>query len=84
MFLVLVGLLLFGIAAIGKRPLPRWNALPLITGSLILLMPIMSVITGNDDLSGPILTTIFAPIAAGFIALGFVVQGDAVEEMSAV
>jgi hypothetical protein len=83
MLLLLVGLLLFGIAAVRKRPLPRWNALPLITGSLFLLMPIMSVITGSDDLSGPILTTIFLLIAAGFVALGFVVQGDSVEEMKA-
>jgi len=83
MFLVLVGMLFFGIAAVRKRPLPRWNALPLITGSLFLLVPIMSMITGSDDLSGPILTTIFLLIAAGFVALGFVVQGDSVEEMKA-
>jgi len=83
MFLVLVGLLLFGIAAVRKRPLPRWNALPLITGSLFLLIPIMEAITGSDDLSGPILATIFLLVAAGFVALGFVVQGDSVEEMKA-
>jgi hypothetical protein len=83
MLLVLVGLLLFGIAAVRKKPLPRWNALPLITGSLILLMPIMGVISGSDELSTPVLATIFLLIAAGFVALGFVVQGDSVEEMSA-
>jgi len=83
MLLVLVGLLLFGIAAVRKKPLPRWNALPLITGSLFFLIPIMSLITGSDDLSGPILATIFLLIAAGFVALGFVVQGDSVEEMKA-
>jgi len=83
MFLVLVGLLLFGIAAVRKKPLPRWNALPIITGSLFLLIPIMEAITGSDDLSGPILATIFLLVAAGFVALGFVVQGDSVEEMKA-
>jgi hypothetical protein len=83
MLLLLVGLLLFGIAAIRKRPLPRWNALPLITGSLFLLIPIMVLITGSDELSVPVLATIFLLIAAGFVALGFVVQGDAGEEMSA-
>ena len=83
MFLVLVGLLLFGITAVRKKPLPRWNALPLITGSLFLLIPIMEAITGSDDLSGPILATIFLLVAAGFVALGFVVQGDSVEEMKA-
>jgi len=83
MLLVLGGLLLFGIAAVRKRPLPRWNALPLITGSLFLLVPVMSLITGSDDLSGPILATIFLLVAAGFVALGFVVQGDSVEEMKA-
>jgi len=81
--LVLVGLLLFGIAAVRKKPLPRWNALPLITGSLFLLVPVMSLITGSDDLSGPILATIFLLVAAGFVTLGFVVQGDSVEEMKA-
>jgi len=83
LLLVLVGMLLFGIAAVRKRPLPRWNALPLITGSLFLLIPIMEAITGSDDLSGPILATIFLLVAAGFVALGFVVQGDSVEEMKA-
>jgi len=83
MLLVLVGLLLFGIAAVRKRPLPRWNALPLITGSLFLLIPIAGLITGSDELSVPVLATIFLLIAAGFVALGFVVQGDAVEEMKA-
>ena len=81
MLLVLVGLLLFGIAAVRKRPLPRWNALPLITGSLFLLIPIAGLITGSDELSVPVLATIFLLIAAGFVALGFVVQGDSVEEM---
>ena len=83
MLLVLVGLLLFGIAAVRKRPLPRWNALPLITGSLFLLIPIAGLITGSDELSVPVLATIFLLIAAGFVALGFVVQGDSVEEMKA-
>jgi hypothetical protein len=83
MLLVLVGLLLFGIAAVRKRPLPRWNALPLITGSLFLLVPAAGLITGSDELSVPVLATIFLLIAAGFVAIGFVVQGDAVEEMRA-
>ncbi len=81
LLLVLVGMLLFGIAAVRKRPLPRWNALPLITGSLFLLIPIATLITGSDELSVPVLATIFLLIAAGFVALGFVVQGDSVEEM---
>ncbi len=72
-----------GLQQSGKNPLPRWNALPLITGSLFLLIPIMEAITGSDDLSGPILATIFLLVAAGFVALGFVVQGDSVEEMKA-
>ena len=83
MLLVLVCLLLFGIAAVRKRPLPRWNALPLITGSLFLLIPIAGLITGSDELSVPVLATIFLLIAADFVALGFVVQGDSVEEMKA-
>ncbi len=83
MLLLLVGLLLFGIAAVRKRPLPRWKALPLITGSLFLLIPIAGLITGSDELSVPVLASIFLLIAAGFVALGFVVQGDSVEEMRA-
>jgi hypothetical protein len=83
LLLVLVGMLLFGITAVRKRPLPRWNALPLITGSLFLLVPIATMITGSDELSVPVLATIFLLIAAGFVALGFVVQGDSIEEMSA-
>jgi 4-hydroxybenzoate polyprenyltransferase len=63
--------------------LPRWNALPLITGSLFLLVPIAGLITGSDELSVPVLSTIFLLIAAGFVTLGFVVQGDSVEEMTA-
>jgi hypothetical protein len=83
MLLLLIGLLLFGISALRKRPLPRWNALPLITGSLFLLVPIMSIITGSDELETPVMVTIFLLIAAGFVALGFVVQGDSVEDMRA-
>ncbi len=80
--LLLVGLLLFGIAAIRKTPLPRWNGLPLLLGSIILLLPIMGVTTGSDVVSGPILASIFFRIAAGFVALGYVVQGDSGEETS--
>jgi hypothetical protein len=83
LLLVLVGMLLFGIAAVRKRPLPRWNALPLLTVSPFLLIPITGIITGSDELSVPILATTFLLIGAGFVALGFVVQGDSVEEMSA-
>ncbi len=83
MLLLLVGLLLFGIAAVRNKPLPRWNALPLITGGFILLIPIMTLITGSDELSVPVLATIFLLIAAGFVTLGFVVQEDAREEMRA-
>lgn len=80
MLLLLAGLLLFGIAAIRKRPLPRWNSLPLLTGSAILLFPIMGAITGSDQLSVPVMATIFLLIGAGFAALGYVVQGDARDE----
>ena len=83
MLLVLVGLFLFGIAAIRKRPLPRWNALPLLTVSPFLIILIATLITGSDELSVPILATTFSLTAAGVIALGYVVQGDAGEEMSA-
>ena len=87
MLLVLVGLLLFGIAAVRKRPMPRWNALPLITGGpvllVLLLVPIMELITVSDELIPPIMATIFLLIAGGFVALGYVVQGDAGEEMRA-
>lgn len=80
MLLVLVGLLLFGIAALRNRPLPRWNGLPLLTGSTILLFPIMGVITGSDELSVPVMATIFFLIGAGFAALGYIVQGDVRDE----
>ena len=43
----------------------------------------MGVITGSDQLSGPVLATIFLLIGAGFAALGYVVQGDAREEFGA-
>ena len=80
LLLLLVGLALFGIAAIRNRPLPRWNGLPLLPGSMILLIPIMIMVTGSDELPVPITATIFFLIAAGFITLGYVVQGDAREE----
>jgi peptidoglycan/LPS O-acetylase OafA/YrhL len=80
---MLLGLLLFGVSAIRNKPLPRWNALPLLTASPLLLIPIMGMITGSDELSVPVLATLFSLIAAGFIALGYVVQGDAGEELRA-
>jgi hypothetical protein len=41
----------------------------------------MTLITGSDELSEPTMATIFALIAAGFIALGYVVQADTGDEM---
>lgn len=85
MLAMFTGLLLFGIDALQKRPLPRWNAVPLLTGIWFPLLGLIGIIIdqlgGNVDASGDFLwifATVF--VVAGTIVLGYLLQSDAPEK----
>jgi hypothetical protein len=75
------GLALFGIPALSRKPLPRWNILPLVAGiayPLLILYALLDIaLTGNSPDSGGIAIygTIIIQCLALFL-LGWVVKGD--------
>lgn len=82
MFALFTGLFLFGIDAIRKKPMPRWNAVPLLTGiwfpilgSMAILLNLIGVDTssGNGDFLWMI-SLIFVVI--GTMVLGYLLQSD--------
>ena len=72
----LVSLSLFGIAALRTKPLPRWNALPLLTGVWFALVFIIGTIVeemgGNAD---ALLNDYMAFVAMLFMIVGSMVLG---------
>lgn len=78
-------LALFGIPALSRRPLPRWNGLPLLAGIfyplLILLYALIEIeiaLTGDSPKPGGIATyaTIMTIQCIALLMLGYVLQGD--------
>ncbi|MCH7662725.1 MAG: hypothetical protein IH859_02520, partial [Chloroflexi bacterium] len=77
------GLLVFGITAMQRKSLPRWNALPLLVGiwyPALILVDLLDVNNGLLDLLR--LTTLWISII-GTIALGYLLQSDSGAEMAA-
>lgn len=82
MFALFTGLFLFGIDAIRKKPMPRWNAVPLLTGiwfPILGLMAILLNLIGVDTSSGNgdflwMISLIFVVI--GTMVLGYLLQSD--------
>jgi len=77
--LYFLGLVFFGFATLRDTPLPRWNALPILTG---IWFPLLLIITSQMgweatkflDLGAYLLTAI------GLAALGFTLKSDPLEE----
>ncbi|MGD8404892.1 MAG: hypothetical protein PVJ21_14625 [Anaerolineales bacterium] len=86
---LLVCLALFGVVALFKNPLPRWNFLPVIAGlwfPTVLLVPILlPLITGNPspDLSlGDLVDYALLTLqGAALVGLGYILKSDVPEEM---
>jgi hypothetical protein len=71
-------LIFFGIDALRKKPLPRWNGLPLLAGIGFPFLPL--VFMAASTYGGKFPWYLFAGIVLQFLfisALGFILQGDA-------
>jgi hypothetical protein len=86
-------LALFGLVALYKKPLPRWNVVPVLAGAwypiLMLIYVIVSMRTGDwgSDASISIMriaSSILCTIqGAALAALGYILKSDAAEETAA-
>jgi len=75
-------LTLFGINALVEKPLPRWNALPLLSGLWVAIGPLLNpLLSGIGRVSFEAFLIIdiagFVVMAAVQIMLGFILQADA-------
>jgi hypothetical protein len=77
--LYFLGLVFFGIAAVRDNLLPRWNALPILTG---IWFPILFIVTSQMDTESSefIALGVFLLTAIGLAALGFTLKSDPLEE----
>ncbi len=73
--LYFLGLVFFGIAAVRDNLLPRWNALPILTG---IWFPILFIVTSQMDWESTefIALGVFLVTAIGLAALGYLLQSD--------
>lgn len=71
-------LFLFGLVAFFKKTLPRWNWLPLVAGSWIVLLPILSVITGIQ--TSPIIIATLVIMTIIQVMLGYTLQADVTDD----
>ena len=86
MLVLFTGLFLFGIDAIRKKPFPRWNAVPLLTGIWFPALGLMAILLnqlGLDTSSGNgdflwMISLIFVVI--GTLVLGYLLQSDIPEK----
>lgn len=82
---LLAGLAVFGMMVLYKKPLPRWNVLPLIAGFWYPLLFFISMVTSVNFGERPmsIINYVLLLIqGAALVALGYILQGDALRESS--
>lgn len=79
--LYFLGLVLFGIAAMRDKLLPRWNALPILTG---IWFPILIIVTSQMEWETTqfIDLGVFLLTAIGLAGLGFTLKSDTHEEVA--
>ena len=77
--LYFLGLVFFGIATLRDTPLPRWNALPILTG---IWFPLLVIVTSQMDWNATKFLDMgaFLLTAIGLAALGFTLKSDPLEE----
>lgn len=73
------GLVFFGISAVRGNLLPRWNALPILTG---IWFPLLIMVTSQMDWESSELISLgaFLLIAIGLAGMGYLLQSDSQEE----
>ena len=85
-YILFACLTIFGIITSRQRPLPRWNALPLLSGLWFaigpLLIPLLSGIIGRVSFEAFLIIAIagFVVMAVAQIMLGCILQADASQE----
>lgn len=77
-----VCLSIFGVLALMKKPLPRWNWLPLVAGTWILLLPLLFGLTGSP--SSPIIIAVLVIMTVAQVMLGYMLQANASLELETV
>ena len=83
-------LFIFGIVMVIKKPLPRWNWIPLAAGMWIPLAVLLGVILGESTTSSPssnignnVVIAIFVMMTVTQVILGFMLQANASRETEA-
>jgi hypothetical protein len=82
-YLLFTCLSIFGVVAVVKKPLPRWNGLPLTAGIWITLIPILGILGVNSPPSDTALVigiSAFIIMTIAMILLGYILQADALQE----
>jgi hypothetical protein len=80
---LLAGLAVFGMVVLYKKPLPRWNVLPLIAGfwhPLIFFIPILTSVNFGERPMSIINYVLLLIQGAALVALGYILQADASQE----
>lgn len=76
-YILFASLTIFGIMALTQKPLPRWNALPLISGLWFTFLPLLFGI-GSVSVNAFLIISIagFIVMAVAQIMLGYILQAD--------
>lgn len=72
-------LALFGVIALFRKPLPRWNGLPLVAGVGFPFLYLLAVITGSPNLFG-LLIVVLTIQSVAWVMLGYLLKSDVPEE----
>lgn len=72
-------LMLFGVIALFKKPLPRWNWLPLVAGIGFPFLYLLAVITGSPNPFG-LLIVVLAFQSVALVMLGYMLQADVTDD----
>lgn len=70
---------IFGVLVLMEKPLPRWNWLPLVAGSLLPIIPLLAGITGGSP-SSPIIISVLVIMTIAQVMLGYMLQADVTGE----
>lgn len=87
MVVVLSALFIFGVVALIRKPLSRWNALPLLAGAWPLLLGVTAILMSQLDLRNEVVLGIaiagLVIMTFALVLLGYVLQSDARQEQPA-
>jgi hypothetical protein len=73
--LMMLCVALFGIACLQRRPLPRWNGLPLLAGLGLPLITLFSMgLAPVPELPNAVFTLVFAVSFVSLAVLGYLLQ----------